>query len=72
MMSREDHLAWCKRRALEYVEAGDLAAAITSMLSDMGKHPGTQAEGKAMAALGMAAVIQQDELAVVRFIEGFT
>lgn len=24
-MTREEHLAWCKKRALEYAAAGDLA-----------------------------------------------
>jgi hypothetical protein len=37
-MSREEHLAWAKSRALEYVEAGDTASAIMSMASDLRKH----------------------------------
>jgi len=37
--SRADHLHWAKTRALEYVEAGDLAGACASFLSDLGKHP---------------------------------
>ena len=39
-MTRDEHLAECKRRALEYLDAGDPREAFTSMLSDIGKHPG--------------------------------
>jgi hypothetical protein len=41
MTSRAEHLAWCKQRALEYVDAGDNQGAFTSMASDMSKHPDT-------------------------------
>lgn len=41
MTTRQEHLDWCKARALEYVAAGDLHGAFTSMCSDVGKHPGT-------------------------------
>ena len=40
-MTRDEHLAECKRRALEYLDAGDPREAFTSMLSDIGKHPET-------------------------------
>lgn len=39
MMTRDEHLEWCKKRALEYLDAGDLNNAFTSMLSDLNKHP---------------------------------
>jgi hypothetical protein len=35
------HLAWCKERALAYVEQGDLVNAFASMASDMRKEPAT-------------------------------
>ncbi len=38
VMTRSEHLQWAKDRALEYVEIGDNVQAITSMLSDLGKH----------------------------------
>ncbi len=41
MITRAEHLAWCKQRALEYVEAGDLQGAFASMGSDLRKHPDT-------------------------------
>lgn len=40
-MNREEHLGWCKKRALEYVDMGDLPNAFGSMLSDLKKHPDT-------------------------------
>lgn len=40
MESRAEHLEWCKRRALEYLP-DDPKNAMASMLSDLGKHPGT-------------------------------
>ena len=40
-MTRAEHVAWCKRQALEYVDQGDPANALMSMLSDLGKHPDT-------------------------------
>lgn len=42
MESRENHLNWCKQRAMEYVNAGDLKNAFASFQSDMGSHPETQ------------------------------
>lgn len=37
-MSRAEHLAWAKERALEYIGAGDPQQAITSLFSDLRKH----------------------------------
>jgi hypothetical protein len=39
--TRAEHLAWCKKRALEYVDAGREGEAFASMSSDLGKHPET-------------------------------
>ena len=41
MENRTEHLKWCKQRALEYVEEGDLNQAFASFQSDMTKHPET-------------------------------
>jgi hypothetical protein len=38
-LSRDEHLEWAKKRALEYLDAGDSRNAFTSMLIDMRKHP---------------------------------
>ena len=40
-MNRDEHLAWCKKRALEYLDRGDDQQAFTSMLSDLTKHEDT-------------------------------
>lgn len=32
-VTRAEHLAWCKRRAIEAVDSGDLAGAVASMTS---------------------------------------
>ena len=40
-ISREEHLAWAKERAIGYVKAGDISQAIESFFSDVGKHPET-------------------------------
>ena len=37
-MTRDEHLAWCRERALEYLDTGDLTRAFTSMVSDVTKH----------------------------------
>lgn len=72
MKTREEHLAWCKQRALEYVESGDLQNAYASMASDLNKHPETQ--NHRAVPLGMLLLIAghistKDEMK--RFIEGF-
>jgi len=40
-MNREEHLQWCKDRALKYVEQNDMKNAFASFQSDMTKHPET-------------------------------
>ena len=49
--TRADHLAWCKERALAYVDHGDVQNAFASLVSDLRKHPET--EDHAAAELGM-------------------
>ena len=54
-MTREEHLQRCKDVAMKCVERGDLLEAVTSMMSDLDKHPETKAStGGAMAMLGFA------------------
>ena len=70
-MDRQEHLEWCKERALEYLNQGDAVNAITSMLSDLNKHEETRGAGGAMAPLGMLYATQNDHDGARRFIEGF-
>ena len=71
MMTRDEHLAWCKSRALEYLADGDLQNACASMGSDLSKHSETEAVGRAMMPLGMLLVLQHDNDGMRRWIEGF-
>lgn len=41
METRTEHLQWCKDRALEYLDEGDVQNAFVSFMSDMGKHEET-------------------------------
>lgn len=69
-MTRDEHMAWCKKRALEYFDAGDLNNAVTSMLSDLSKHDETRGIGEKLGMLGIFAM-QGGSREVRRFIEGF-
>lgn len=70
-MTRDEHLSWCKQRALEYWTAGDLQNAVASMMSDLGRHPETQSYNQHIMALGLLYVINNDYTSVRRWIEGF-
>jgi hypothetical protein len=68
--TRAEHLSWCKERALEYVEAGDLINAVASMGSDLAKHPETKCDPYLMM-IGALDAQAGDAPAVRRWIEGF-
>jgi hypothetical protein len=70
-MTREEHLQWCKGRALKYLDEGDMSNAVASMLSDLGKHEETRGVGQTMAPMGMMFLMQQDRDGVRKFITGF-
>lgn len=71
-VTRAEHLAWCKQRALEYVDVGDVTNAWASMASDLTKHPET--EKHAAIQLGMM-MLMSGQLAtrdqMRKFINGF-
>jgi hypothetical protein len=69
-MTRADHIRWCKMRAREYLRVGDTQNAVTSMLSDLGKHPETRELQDAMGLIGIYTIQRGPEEAA-RFIEGF-
>lgn len=72
MTTRQEHLAWCKERALEYVSQGDLTGAFTSMASDLSKHPET--ENHPAITVGMMLVMNNHlstPQKMREFIEGF-
>ena len=71
-MTRDEHLAWCKKRALEYVDRGELHNAVASMGSDLTKHEdAANPANDGLLMLGMMYVMDNDAAAVRRWIEGF-
>jgi hypothetical protein len=67
-----EHLAWCKERALQYVDAGDLDNAFASMGSDLNKHEGTRGHGGMQLGIMMLMAGQLGTPQAMReFIEGF-
>jgi hypothetical protein len=71
-VTRDEHLAWCKKRALEYVNLGDLARAVANMASDLKTHPDTDNPAlNGLATIGMMYVTDGDKAAVHRWIESF-
>ena len=40
--TRDEHLKWCKERALEFVDKNDLEQALSSFISDLNKHDETR------------------------------
>lgn len=72
MMTRAEHLAWCKERALEYVEAGDLTSAFASMVSDLRKHPElARHPGIELGTLLLLSGGLSDPTSMRRHIEGY-
>jgi hypothetical protein len=70
--TRAEHLAWCKTRALEYVDQGDASGAFASMASDLGKHPDTQGHiGIELGMLQLMGGMLSTPHEMRRFIEGF-
>ena len=70
-MTRQEHLQWCKKRALEYLDQYKIMEAITSMLSDLSKHEETREIGEKLGPLGTMCVMNHDLPGARRFIEGF-
>ena len=71
MRTREEHLQWCKDRALSYLNAGSLRDAFASMTSDMNKHEETKGVNQAVGHLGFLYVLNHDRDGMRRWIKGF-
>lgn len=70
--TRAEHLAWCKTRALEYVDRGQLRLAFSSMLSDLSKHPETAQHPAIGLGTGMIVLGYLNTRESLRaYIEGF-
>lgn len=71
-MDREEHLKWCKMRALQYVEADEIQQAITSMMSDLTKHPETENHvGIQLGTMMLMSGRLNTQEEARKFIEGF-
>lgn len=71
-VSRAEHLAWCKERALEYCYRNNLKDALGSMCSDLGKHPETMNHSGIKLGMMMMMAGQLDSIQEMHnFIEGF-
>jgi len=68
---RAEHIAWCKKRALEYCDRDEYMDAVASMGSDLGKHPETAHAGKTLLPLAILYLTQDDREGIRRWIEGF-
>lgn len=71
-ITRDEHVAFCKKRALEYVDRGDVEQAFSSIASDLDKHPET--ENHAGVEMGMMLMMIGDLRTpeqMRKFIEGF-
>jgi len=51
MITRQEHLDWCKQRALQILGSGDIDGAYASMASDLEKDESTK--GHAAIGLGL-------------------
>jgi hypothetical protein len=70
MRDRDEHLSWSRDRAREYLDAGDHQNAVTSMLSDLGKHPAWQGS-RLLDTMAMLYMIEPTTENARRIIEGF-
>lgn len=71
-MNREQHLQWCKDRALEYVATGDMLNAFSSFLSDMSKHKETANHlALEMGTMLMLGGHLRDKQSMTNWINGF-
>ena len=70
-MSRDEHLAWAKERALQYLDEGNLADAFSSMVSDLDKHADFRKIMAAIGPVGMLYLMNGDARNLRYWIEGF-
>ena len=68
-MTRAEHIAWCKVRALEYLP-DDPAGAVSSMLSDLNRHEET-VDPIGVTGLLLTSALLSGAEAVRTCIEGF-
>jgi hypothetical protein len=73
--TREEHLKWCKDRAIQeydfYTNAADKQRnGLTSMMSDLGKHPETNSDTlRSLCMMKMMSPMTRQQF--INFINGF-
>ena len=71
-LSRAEHLAWCKQRALEYCDRGAVQQAFASMTSDLNAHDATRNHiGCELGMMQMMTGGLRTPQAMREFINGF-
>lgn len=70
-IDRDVYLAQCKKRALEFLDRGDVVNAIASMGSDLMKHPDFEGVANKLMPLGMFYAVNMDMEGARHFIVGF-
>jgi hypothetical protein len=69
-MTRDEHLTWCKRRALDYLRRGRLDLAVGGMGADLAKHRETIKLARTLVmAPGLLCAMNGDAHGVRRWIE---
>lgn len=72
MTTRDEHVEWCKQRAVEYLEQGDVMQALTSMGSDLDKHPDTKDHPGVTIGIQLIMIGNLSTVPEMRhFIDGF-
>lgn len=56
-MTRQEHLDWCKQRAYQYLDIGDVQNAFASFASDVAKHKETAAISGIITGLSMPLML---------------
>jgi hypothetical protein len=69
-LTRDEYVQWCKDRALEYFNRGDLDDAVASMMSDMRKRDDTQYP-EVLDHLALLELMNYNREGVRRWIVGF-
>lgn len=67
--ARDEHLAWAKSRALEYIDVGDAPKAAASIISDLDKHSAWNAQIREMAVEAVKLALKGDRAGLRRWIE---
>ena len=67
---RDEYPEWCKERAREYLDAGELSNAVASLGSDLAKHPELKPNPH-LFLLGTMRVLDGDPAAVRAWVEDF-